>query len=168
MGASAFEQKDFAQAHLRILSGFYGILRPLDMIQAHRLEMGTKLENPAGKNLYAFWQNQVTPLLEKDINAAGNILINLASNEYFKAVNKEKLNTSIITPIFKDYKNGVYTIISLYAKQARGMMCSFSIRNQLQTPEQLKDVSEAGYHYCKAESDTNHYIFLRKKDGSKP
>jgi len=170
MGVSAFEQKDFdfAQKHLRILSGLYGVLRPLDMIQAHRLEMGTKLGNPAGKDLYAFWQNQVTSMLEKDTKAAGNILINLASNEYFKAVNREKLDTPIITPIFKDYKNGVYKIISLYAKQARGMMCSFSIRNQLHTPEQIKDFSDAGYCFCKAESDASHYTFLRKKDLSNP
>ncbi|MFC1602239.1 peroxide stress protein YaaA [Pseudomonadota bacterium] len=170
MGASAFEQKDFdfAQRHLRILSGLYGILRPLDMIQAHRLEMGTKLKNPAGSNLYSFWQSRVTPVLEKDIDETGSTLINLASTEYFKAVDEQRLKTSIITPIFKDYKNGVYKIISLYAKQARGMMCSFSIRNQLQTPEQLKDFSEAGYRFCKAESDSNHYTFLRKKDSRNP
>ncbi len=170
MGATTFEQPDFdfAQTHMRILSGLYGILRPLDMIQAHRLEMGAKLENPAGKDLYAFWQNQITPILKKDIEERGSTLINLASNEYFKAVNVHELDTPIITPIFKDYKNGVYKIISLYAKQARGMMCSFSIRNQLQAPEQLKDFTEAGYQFCKAESDTSHYTFLRNKESRKP
>jgi len=170
MGASAFEQADFdfAQMHLRILSGLYGILRPLDMIQPHRLEMGTKLENPAGTDLYAFWQKQVTPILEQETKKAGGILINLASNEYFKAVNVQDLGLPIITPIFKDYKNGVYKIISLYAKQARGMMCSFAIRNQLQEPEQLKDFAEAGYCFSNEESDAGHYTFLRKKDNCKP
>jgi len=166
MGAAAFEQGDFdfAQAHLRILSGLYGLLRPLDMIQAHRLEMGTKLENPAGKDLYAFWRDQVTPILKRDAREAGGVLINLASNEYFKAVNAQDLDLPVITPIFKDYKNGVYKIISLYAKQARGMMCSFSIRNRLLEPEQMKDFAEAGYRFSKAESDASHYVFLRKKD----
>ncbi len=164
MGATTFEQQDFdfAQDHLRILSGLYGLLRPLDMIQAHRLEMGTKLRNPAGKDLYAFWQNHVTFMLKKEIEETGGTLINLASNEYFKTIDREALDADIVTPIFKDYKNGTYKIISIYAKRARGMMCSFSIRNQLQTPVQLKEFSDAGYHYSSKESDANHLVFLRK------
>jgi len=166
MGATTFEQQDFdfAQNHLRILSGLYGLLRPLDMVQAHRLEMGTKLENPAGKDLYAFWQNQVTLILKKEIEEAGGKLINLASNEYFKTIDRQALGTDIITPIFKDYKNGAYKIISIYAKRARGMMCSFSIRNQLQKPAQLKEFSDTGYHYSSKESDAKHFVFLRKQD----
>jgi len=154
MAAHVFEEGDFefAQKQLRILSGLYGLLRPLDMIQAHRLEMGTKLANQAGKDLYAFWQNKVTPIVARDAMVAGDALVNLASNEYFKAVNEHTLGVPVITPVFKDYKNGVYKVISLYAKRARGMMCRFSICNRLDKPEQL-----AG------DSSHTRYVFLRKK-----
>ncbi len=165
MNAATFEMGDFefAQKHLRILSGFYGLLRPLDMIQAHRLEMGARLENPKGKNLYEYWQDLVTPLVDKDVQDAGGILINLASNEYFKVLDQQKLQSSVIMPIFKDYKNGVYKAISLYAKRARGMMSAFCIQNRLEEPDQLKAFSEAGYSFSSEDSDEVRFIFTRKQ-----
>lgn len=170
MNAATFEMGDFefAQKHLRILSGFYGLLRPLDMIQAHRLEMGTRLENPKGKNLYEYWQDLVTPLVDKDVQDAGGVLINLASNEYFKVLDQQKLQSPVVTPIFKDYKNGVYKVISLYAKRARGMMSAFCIQNRLEQPDQLKVFSEAGYSFSSEDSDEVRFIFTRKQEGSVP
>ncbi|MCP3665101.1 MAG: peroxide stress protein YaaA [Gammaproteobacteria bacterium] len=165
MNAYTFSLDDFkfAQKHLRILSGFYGLLRPLDMIQAHRLEMGNRLENPKGKDLYGYWQDPITKLLNQDIRESEGPLINLASNEYFKSVEREKLKAPLITPVFKNYKNGVYKIISLYAKRARGMMSAFVIQNRLESTEQLKKFSEAGYQFSATESDENQYMFHRKQ-----
>ncbi len=163
MAATAFEQGDFdfAQNHLRILSGLYGVLRPLDMIQPHRLEMGTKLENERGKDLYAFWKQESAPLVNAAAKRAGGPIINLASNEYFSSIDTERLDFPIVTPVFKDQKNGVYKIISIYAKKARGMMCDFVIRNRLQRPEQLKDFSAAGYRFIESESDEQTLLFQR-------
>ena len=153
MAATAFEQQDFdfAQQHLRILSGLYGLLRPLDMIQPHRLEMGTRLENSRGKDLYAYWKSENAPL------------INLASNEYFSSVESPQLESPVVTPVFKDEKSGVYKVISIYAKKARGMMCDFVIRNRLQQPQQLKAFSAAGYRFSEQDSDERQLLFLRRE-----
>lgn len=156
---------DYAQNHLRMLSGLYGLLKPLDLMQAYRLEMGTKLKNERGKNLYEFWGDSITDKLNDELgNEDGNILINLASNEYFKSVNKKKLNARIVTPVFKDWKNGQYKIISFYAKKARGMMSRYIIENRLQNPEELKNFDVAGYAFNPELSKPNDWVFTRKED----
>ncbi|MBC6659936.1 peroxide stress protein YaaA, partial [Morganella morganii] len=137
MQAETFSEADFdfAQQHLRMLSGLYGVLRPLDLMQPYRLEMGTKLANPRGKDLYAFWGDIITDNLNQALAAQGdNVLVNLASDEYFKAVKPEKLNAVIIKPVFLDEKNGKYKVISFYAKKARGLMSRFIIQNRLTQP----------------------------------
>ena len=163
--ATNFSDKafDFAQNHLRILSGLYGLLRPLDLIQAYRLEMGTKLDNDRGSNLYQFWGDIITKSLNEAIAAQGdNVLINLASNEYFKSVNKKVLKADIITPAFKDFKNGQYKIISFYAKKARGLMANYIIENQITTLDDLKRFNAAGYEYSEPLSKGNDWVFTRK------
>ncbi len=166
MAATAFEQGDFdfAQDHLRILSGLYGLLRPLDMIQPHRLEMGTRLENPRGNNLYAFWRSEITPLINRAARKAEGPVINLASNEYFSVVEQSQLECPVITPMFKDQKGGQYKIISIYAKRARGMMCDFVIRNRLSRVEQLKEFSAAGYRFSAEGSEGGALLFLRSEE----
>ncbi len=155
-------QFDFAQGHLRILSGLYGLLRPLDLIQPYRLEMGTRFENTRGKNLYAFWGNLINRQLKKDIEQSGsNVLVNLSSNEYFKAVNSKQLTADVITPVFKDYKNGQYKIISFYAKKARGLMSSYIVRNELNEPEGIKDFNVNGYYFSSELSNEKEWVFLR-------
>lgn len=152
----------FAQQHLRILSGLYGILRPLDLMQPYRLEMGTKLANSQGKDLYQFWGGQITEWLNKAIQAQGdNTLLNLASNEYFKALQTKQLNANIINIEFKDLKNGQYKIISFYAKKARGMMARYVIKNQLSQVEQLKHFNSEGYYYSEQHSSASKLVFLR-------
>ncbi|MBC8519029.1 MAG: peroxide stress protein YaaA [Gammaproteobacteria bacterium] len=164
MAATAFEQRDFdyAQAHLRILSGLYGVLRPLDMIQPHRLEMGTRLKNRKGDNLYDYWRGESASLINRDVEISGGEIINLASSEYFKSVDG-MLDYPVVTPVFKDEKNGQYKIISIYAKKARGMMCDFVIRNRLDRAEQLQDFSAAGYRFSEEGSDSGQLLFLRKE-----
>jgi len=162
--AETFSEKEFkfAQKHLGILSGLYGLLNPLDLIQPYRLEMGTKLENERGKDLYAFWGNIITDKLNEKLGQMKNpAIVNLASNEYFKSVKTKQLNAEIITPVFKDEKGGKYKIISFYAKKARGMMAAYIIRNQLDNVEQLKEFDVAGYRYVPAESDGNTLVFKR-------
>ena len=147
MQAETFSEADFdfAQQHLRMLSGLYGVLRPLDLMQPYRLEMGTKLANPRGKDLYAFWGDIITDNLNQALAAQGdNVLVNLASDEYFKAVKPEKLNAVIIKPVFLDDKNGKYKVISFYAKKARGLMSRFIIQNRLTQPSQLTGFSLDG------------------------
>ncbi|MFQ3249077.1 MAG: cytoplasmic iron level regulating protein YaaA (DUF328/UPF0246 family) [Glaciecola sp.] len=159
----------FAQKHLRILSGLYGLLRPLDLMQPYRLEMGTKLENARGKSLYEFWGNSITKELNKASKAAiegsshdsDEILINLASNEYFSSVKKKLLNAMIITPHFKDEKNGKYKIISFYAKKARGLMARYIIENKITSVSQLKSFDSAGYVFSEAESTATDLVFKR-------
>jgi cytoplasmic iron level regulating protein YaaA (DUF328/UPF0246 family) len=154
---------DFSQQHLRILSGLYGLLKPLDLMQAYRLEMGTKLDNSRGSNLYQFWGNIITDELnEVLVEQKSDILINLASNEYFKVVNKKLLNAKIITPQFKDWKNGQYKIISFYAKKARGLMARYIIQNQITDVEQLKSFDLAGYQYSSDLTQGNDLVFTRK------
>ena len=152
----------FAQDRLRILSGLYGLLRPLDLMQPYRLEMGLKFLNQRGKNLYEFWGAQLTDTLNDDLaNANTDVLINLASNEYFKAIKPKLLNADVITPQFKDLKNGQYKMISFFAKKARGIMARYIIDNSITEPEALKSFAEAGYYYSEAESKGGQWVFLR-------
>lgn len=152
----------FAQEHLRILSGLYGILRPLDLIQPYRLEMGTQLNNLRGKDLYAFWGDIITDAINQDIKKQqDNTLINLASNEYFKSVRLEKLNASVITPVFKDQKNGIYKIISFFAKKARGLMSRYIIQHKLTNPEDIKHFDATGYSFDPNASTQDKWIFTR-------
>ena len=160
-GADEFSR---AQKQLRILSGLYGVLRPLDLMQAYRLEMGTKFANDRGKNLYAFWSSKVTLLLNQDLKKSGSeTVVNLASNEYFSVVKKKELEGELVTPVFKDEKNGKYKIISFYAKKARGMMADFIVREGIQEAGDLKKFKTAGYKYSAKESDGGELVFLRKE-----
>ncbi len=162
--AETFSDDDnaFAQAHLRILSGLYGLLRPLDLIQPYRLEMGTKLENQTGRDLYAFWKATLTGELDRAVAQSGSpVLVNLASNEYFKAIDPKELQARVITPVFKDEKNGKLKIISFYAKKARGLMAAWMIRERLDDPEGLKDFNVAGYAYNPAMSEGDTLVFTR-------
>lgn len=153
---------DFAQRHLRILSGLYGLLRPLDLIQPYRLEMGTGFANKRGKNLYHFWGDIITDQLNVELaQQPERVLVNLASTEYWGAVNTKKLHAEVITPVFKDQKNGQYKIISFFAKKARGMMSAYIIHNQLTDVEQLKGFDSAGYAYNKAMSSPKEWVFTR-------
>jgi len=152
----------FAQQHLRILSGLHGLLRPLDLIKPYRLEMGTKLSVKGKKDLYGFWTESVTVRLNEELARSGNdVLVNLASGEYFKVVNTKKLKARIITPVFKDMKNGQLKVIFLYAKQARGMMAGFILRNRINDPEELKAFSDGGYRFSEAESIGDTWVFTR-------
>ncbi|MEE4203431.1 MAG: peroxide stress protein YaaA [Halieaceae bacterium] len=156
------KQLAFAQKHLRILSGLYGLLRPLDLMQPYRLEMGLKFANSGGKNLYDFWGQQITDTLNKHIKASGSpVLVNLASNEYFKAVKPKAVAAEIITPAFKDLKNGKYKMISFYAKKARGLMANYIITEGLNDPEGLKDFAVEGYYYSPEQSTATEWVFLR-------
>ena len=153
----------FAQKHIRILSGLYGILRPLDLMKPYRLEMGTKLETPQGKNLYEFWGNKVQKnVLNELTNQKSDLLINLASKEYFSVLGKLPEEVNIVTPTFKDYKNGKYKIISIYAKKARGLMARRIIQNKVTDFEALSRFNVDGYKYSKVESTPTVPVFLRK------
>lgn len=154
----------FAQQHLRILSGLYGVLRPLDLIQPYRLEMGTPFQNDAGRDLYSFWGEKLQESLQAEPALSDGVLINLASNEYFKAVNAKKLNATIITPVFKDWKNGQYKMISFYAKKARGLMSRYIIDQQINSPEKLKQFDLDGYRYSDEMSQKNDWVFIRDHD----
>lgn len=162
--AEDFSEKDFdfAQGHLRMLSGLYGLLRPLDLMMSYRLEMGIRLENPQGANLYAFWGDLLTEKLNKLLAEQGDkVLINLASDEYFKAVKPAKLDGEIIKPVFLDQKNGNYKVISFYAKKARGLMSRFIIKERLSKVSQLQDFNLEGYEYDPARSAGNELVFTR-------
>ncbi|MCG2584565.1 peroxide stress protein YaaA [Massilia sp. TS11] len=157
------KQLEYAQQHVRILSGLYGRLRPMDLIEAHRLEMGTALANPRGKDLYAFWGERITQALQADIDAVGaTALVNLASDEYFKSVKPKQLSVPVITPVFEDYKGGKYKIISFFAKRARGMMARYAAQKGLSDPAGLKRFKEDGYVYDKAASTDTTWVFRRK------
>ena len=151
----------FLQENLRIISGFYGLLRPFDKILPYRLEMSTKLSNSRGKNLYEFWGNNITNLLNNDIEDENSYVVNLASNEYFKSIKKNKLKNEIITPIFKEFKNGTYKTIAIYAKKARGLMSRFIIDNKIQKPENLKAFNLERYSFDNNLSDDYNYVFTR-------
>ncbi|KQN49342.1 hypothetical protein ASE93_05440 [Serratia sp. Leaf50] len=167
--AENFSEKDFdfAQKHLRMLSGLYGLLRPLDLMQPYRLEMGIRLKNPQGTNLYAFWGDLLTEKLNVILKEQGdNILVNLASDEYFKAVKPAKLEGEIIKPVFLDEKNGNYKVISFYAKKARGLMSRFIIKERLTQAKQLKEFSLEGYQFDAARSEGNELVFTRAEPKS--
>ncbi|MEH6548491.1 MAG: peroxide stress protein YaaA [Pseudomonadales bacterium] len=164
MAAETFSADDFkfAQKHLRILSGLYGLLRPMDLIQPYRLEMGTRFENTAGKNLYEFWGDSLTQNMNKDVKGAGDeVLINLASNEYFKAVKPKQLKARVVTPEFRDLKNGQYKMISFYAKKARGMMAAYIIRNRINEPDAIRGFDSAGYVFNEGLSVGDKWVFSR-------
>lgn len=152
----------FAQQHLRMLSGLYGVLRPLDLMQPYRLEMGTRLANPRGKDLYSFWGDRISESLNKDLQAQGDdVLLNLASQEYFGAVRPAALKARVIEAVFKDLKNGQYKIISFHAKKARGLMARYVIKERLTDSEGLKDFTLGGYRFDAPSSDPNRLVFLR-------
>ncbi len=156
------EDIEYTNNHLRILSGLYGLLRPLDMIMPYRLEMGTKLEVGEAKNLYKYWGDKITNLLNKDIEENNdNTLVNLASNEYFKSLNIKIINAKIITPEFKDNKNGNYKIISFYAKKARGLMTRFIIKNKITNSEDLQAFDYNGYAFNPRMSTEDKPVFTR-------
>jgi len=164
--AGEFSSADlnYAQQHLRILSGLYGILRPLDLMQPYRLEMGTSLANSRGKDLYRFWGDRLTLALQQDLEGKKNpLLINLASNEYFSAIQPDLLGATVVAPAFKDYSNGKYRFLSYFAKQARGMMAAWLIRNRVRTAGRIRDFDVAGYRYSEAESTPATPVFLRRK-----
>lgn len=155
----------YLNEHLGILSGLYGVLKPLDLIQPYRLEMGTKLKNKRGDNLYEFWGERITDAINKQMaNNEDKVLVNLASNEYFKAVKKKALDATIINPRFEDEKNGQYKVISFYAKKARGLMVKYAADNKLTDAEQLKKFDLAGYYYVDSESDEKTWTFRRDEN----
>jgi cytoplasmic iron level regulating protein YaaA (DUF328/UPF0246 family) len=157
------KQLDYAQSHIRILSGLYGVLRPLDLMQAYRLEMGTRLANPRGKDLYAFWGELVTEALNEVLaQQKSKALINLASEEYFKVVKPKLLNAPIITPVFEDWKNGKYKIISFFAKRARGLMARYAALNGINKAEKLKDFDSDGYAFDERASTEDCWVFRRR------
>ena len=155
------DKLEFLQNNLRIISGYYGLLRPFDKILPYRLEMSTKLGNARGKNLYEFWGDNITNLLNNDIEDENSYVVNLASNEYFKSIKKNKLKNKIITPIFKEFKNGTYKTIAIYAKKARGLMSRFIIDNKIQKPENLKSFNLERYSFDTNLSDDYNYVFTR-------
>jgi cytoplasmic iron level regulating protein YaaA (DUF328/UPF0246 family) len=153
---------EFAQNHLRIISGLYGLLRPLDTIKPYRIDMGTSFATPKGMNLYTYWGDRITDQLKKSIRESGNnILVNLASQEYFAAVNTKKLNARVITPAFKDRSNDSYAMISFFAKKARGMMSRFIIQNSIADYEMLVGFDEVGYHFNHNLSKGDNWVFTR-------
>jgi len=153
---------NFCQNHLRILSGLYGLLKPLDLIQPYRLEMGTKISISGSKNLYDFWKKAITDSLNEEIKQNNHkYLLNLASNEYFKSIDKKSLKAEIINPVFKDFKNGEYKVISFFAKKARGMMARYHIQNKVNSLDDLKSFNENGYYYCSELSENNKLVFIR-------
>ncbi|WP_413285150.1 peroxide stress protein YaaA [Vibrio sp. MA40-2] len=155
---------DYAQSHLRMLSGLYGLLRPLDLMQPYRLEMGSRLANERGSNLYQFWGDIITNKLNDALSEQeDDIVVNLASNEYFKSVKTKQLNGNVVTPIFKDCKNGQYKVISFYAKKARGMMARYIIDNRISSIESLTNFDVAGYYFVEQESSATELVFKREE-----
>ena len=164
LDADSFSADDFkfAQKHLRILSGLYGLLRPLDLIQPYRLEMGTKFANRDGDNLYQFWGGRLTEAVNSQLKKTkSDVLLNLASNEYFKALQSRDVHADIITPVFKDLKNGKYKIISFYAKKARGLMAAYVIRNRITDVGDIKKFKVGGYRYDASTSSAREWVFTR-------
>lgn len=152
----------FAQDHLRIISGLYGLLRPLDLMQPYRLEMKTSLENPRGDNLYKFWGDRITEQLNEALRTQDTqVLINLASNEYFKSIDTKQLAGEVVTPVFKEHKDGKYKVVAIYAKRARGKMANFIIRNSIDQPEQLKTFTDGGYEFSDSLSSEKEWVFIR-------
>jgi len=164
LDAESFTEDEFsfAQRHLRILSGLYGLLRPLDLMQPYRLEMGTRLSNDKGANLYAFWGEQITNQINQDLTGQGDdVVINLASNEYFKAVKPSLINGRLIDLQFKEQKGDEYKVIGVHAKRARGVMGRFIIQNRLVDIERIKEFSELGYQFNTELSSEDRWVFSR-------
>ena len=160
----AADDLDFAQAQVRILSGLYGILKPLDLIQPYRLEMGTRFANTAGKNLYEFWGERLLEAINAELAESSRpVAVNLASEEYFKAAVGRKIKGELIQPVFEDWKNGQYKIISFYAKRARGLMTRFAVVNRLSEPEGLKDFDDDGYAFAPEASEEKRWVFRRRQ-----
>ena len=154
---------NYANKNLCILSGLYGLLKPLDLMYPYRLEMGTKMKNKRGNNLYEFWGSKVTELVnDLAMDNRSKAIVNLASVEYFSVLKTDQINLPIINPVFKDYKNGQYKIVSFFAKKARGLMSRFIIQNKIKKSEDLMDFNLDGYRYSKKESKENSPVFLRK------
>lgn len=166
--AESFKRPEFTyvQKHLRILSGLYGLLRPLDLIQPYRLEMGTALKNPGGKDLYQFWDGMIGDEINTTVKKmkGDSVLVNLASNEYFKSVQPKTIDARIVTPVFKDEKNGKYKVISFFAKKARGMMVAYAAHNKITRVEDLQNFDYAGYQYNNAMSDGDEWVFTREEN----
>ncbi len=165
LDADTFSARDFtfSQKHLRILSGLYGVLKPLDLIQPYRLEMGTKFRNKRGKDLYEFWGERLTKAVREELSGHRNkTLINLASNEYFKSINANALGHRVVTPVFKDYSNGTYRVVGFFAKRARGRMASFITRQRINKPEDLQRFDLDGYRFAESMSDEDTWVFTRK------
>lgn len=154
------DKLDYLQNSLRILSGYYGLLRPFDQILPYRLEMGTKLENQNGNNLYKFWGDKITDVLNEDIDE-NDIVINLASDEYFKSINKDKIKSKVITPVFKEFKNGSYKVIAIYAKKARGLMSRFLIERKSTSVDDIKLFNIDGYSFDSSLSNDSQLVFTR-------
>lgn len=164
LNATSFKKNEleYAQQHLRILSGLYGVLKPMDAIHAYRLEMGTKLKIGKKSNLYEFWGDTIVKEINNTLKANNDkVLVNLASNEYFKAVNKKKLATPVITPVFKDFTNGQYKTVMVYAKKARGAMAAFIMKNKIKTIEELTAFDTDGYLFNEEASSPKELVFLR-------
>lgn len=165
----AYDDADFeyAQRHVRILSGLYGLLRPLDLIQPYRLEMGTRLTTERGRDLYAFWGDRITEAVNRALAEQGDVrddvVVNCASDVYFKAVDPGRLEGRVVKPIFKDYKKGTYKVISFYAKRARGLMADFVVRGRVATVQGLKDFEGAGYRFDPKGSTESELVFLRRQ-----
>ena len=154
---------DFAQQRVRILSGLYGILKPLDLMQPYRLEMGTRFANKAGKDIYTFWGERLLKAINAELDAMPHpVVVNLASEEYFKAAVGRKIKGQLIQPVFEDWKNGRYKIISFYAKRARGLMTRYAVLNRLSEPEGLKGFDEDGYGFVPEASDDKTWVFRRR------
>lgn len=151
---------DYLQNSLRIISGYYGLLRPFDQILPYRLEMGTKLENKNGNNLYKFWGDKITDVLKEDLDS-NDIIVNLASDEYFKSINKDKIKSKIITPVFKEFKNGLYKVIAIYAKKARGLMSRFLIERKSTSIDDIKLFNINGYSFDSNLSNDSQLVFTR-------
>lgn len=159
-------QVQWVQEHVRILSGLYGVLRPLDRMQPYRLEMGTRLANPQGRDLYAWWGEDVTRNLVAQIRRnKAQALVNLASEEYFKVVKPKLLPVPVITPVFEDWKGGRYKIISFFAKRARGLMARYAAEHKLQRAEQLQEFDSDGYRFDARASSASQWVFRRRQAG---
>ena len=164
LGADDFDRSDleFAQKHLRMLSGLYGVLRPLDLIQPYRLEMGTRFTTQKGGDLYRFWADKITVRLNRDLKSIGSsTLVNLASLEYFKSVRTADLDAQVVTPVFKERKNGEYKVISFVAKRARGAMSRYLLKHRIDDPAEVKKFTEQGYRYSERLSDDGNWVFTR-------
>ena len=161
-GSLSGKQLEWAQGHVRILSGLYGILRPLDLMQPYRLEMGTRLSNPRGKDLYAFWGERIARAIDEALEGHSHpVLVNLASDEYFKSVSRKALRAPVIQPVFQERKGGAWKVVSFFAKRARGLMTRYAIEKRIADPERLKAFDVEGYAFAPEASDAQTWVFRR-------